>query len=99
MSGKITFRFLPMQRLGLTHEDIKIRINNRRVLQTVAQQCEIPEERFSTVCVILDKLEKIPEEQVHLPDNMRSRQISFSEQCTSAQLILCHGAFRSRHSC
>lgn len=61
-------QFLAVQRLGLTHEDIKIRVNNRKVLQTVAQQCNIPDESFSAVCVILDKLEKIPEDQVRLQD-------------------------------
>lgn len=60
--------FLVVQRLGLTHEDIKIRVNNRKVLQTVAQQCNIPDASFSAVCVILDKLDKIPEDQARLAD-------------------------------
>lgn len=53
-----------MQRLGLGSEDVRIRVNNRKVLQAVAQQNSIPDEQFSAVCVVLDKLEKIPEEEV-----------------------------------
>ena len=60
--------FVVVQRLGLSHEDIQIRVNNRKVLQTVAQQCDIPDESFSAVCVILDKLEKIPEDEARPPD-------------------------------
>lgn len=54
-----------MQRLGLGSEDVRIRVNNRKVLQAVAQQANVPDEQFSAVCVVLDKLEKIPEEEVH----------------------------------
>jgi hypothetical protein len=39
-------------------------VNNRKVLQTIAAQNGITDDTFSAVCVILDKLEKIPEEQV-----------------------------------
>lgn len=53
-----------LQRLGLTADDIKIRVNSRKVLQTVAQQSGISVSSFSAVCVILDKLEKISEAQV-----------------------------------
>lgn len=55
-----------MQRLGLGSEDIRIRVNNRKVLQAVAQQNNIPDDQFSAVCVVLDKLEKIPEDEVLL---------------------------------
>ena len=57
-------REMLLQRLGLGSQDIRIRVNNRKVLQAVAQQNSIPDDQFSAVCVILDKLEKIPEEEV-----------------------------------
>jgi histidyl-tRNA synthetase len=50
--------------VGLSSSDVKIRINNRRLLFDVLEKGGLPEEQFTTVSVILDKLDKIGEEEV-----------------------------------
>jgi histidyl-tRNA synthetase len=51
-------------RVGVTAKDVKIRVNNRKVLQAVAERYDIAPGSFSAVCVVLDKLEKLPTEEV-----------------------------------
>eukprot|EP00873_Tetraselmis_striata_P015158 jgi/Tetstr1/435422/TSEL_024330.t1 len=52
------------QRVGLTSADVGIKVNSRKVLQAVITSCGVPEELFGAVCVIVDKMEKIPREKV-----------------------------------
>eukprot|EP00873_Tetraselmis_striata_P018898 jgi/Tetstr1/439162/TSEL_027613.t1 len=51
-------------RVGLTSADVGIKVNSRKVLQAVITSCGVPEELFGAVCVIVDKMEKIPREKV-----------------------------------
>eukprot|EP00898_Chlorokybus_atmophyticus_P004940 jgi/Chlat1/5447/Chrsp36S05450 len=51
-------------RVGLSSQDIGIRVSNRKVLQAVLDNFNIPPESFAAVCVIVDKIEKLPREQV-----------------------------------
>ncbi|KAG9441633.1 hypothetical protein H6P81_017487 [Aristolochia fimbriata] len=52
------------KRLGLTESDVGFKVSSRKVLQAVLQRYSIPEELFGEVCVIIDKMEKIPMEEV-----------------------------------
>mmetsp|Transcript_3855 Transcript_3855/g.8250 ORF Transcript_3855/g.8250 Transcript_3855/m.8250 type:complete len:480 (-) Transcript_3855:180-1619(-) len=52
------------ERLGLTPADIGIKVSSRKVLQSVMSQYGVPPELFAKVCVIVDKVEKLPREQV-----------------------------------
>jgi len=52
------------QRVGLTSAEVGIKVNSRKVLQAVIESCGVPDELFGAVCVIVDKMEKIPREQV-----------------------------------
>ncbi|BFI29295.1 histidyl-tRNA synthetase [Marchantia polymorpha subsp. ruderalis] len=51
-------------KLGITSSDVGIKISNRKVLQEVLGRSVIPESSFAAVCVIVDKIEKIPRAEV-----------------------------------
>ncbi|CCD17726.1 unnamed protein product [Trypanosoma congolense IL3000] len=53
-----------MQSLGLTSKDVGIKINSRKVLQTVVEQAGVAADKFAPVCVIVDKMDKLPREEV-----------------------------------
>jgi len=50
--------------VGITSEDVGIKVNNRKVLQSVLEKFGTPEELFAPVCVVVDKLEKLPREKI-----------------------------------
>ena len=47
-------------RLGLTAQDVEIRLSSRKIIEAVLNAAQVPEERFSEVCVLVDKLDKLP---------------------------------------
>ena len=51
-------------RLGLGPADVGIKISNRSMLQAVLGQLGVPDEQFAAVCVLVDKLEKVPAEAI-----------------------------------
>ncbi|GAB4820264.1 hypothetical protein N2152v2_007310 [Parachlorella kessleri] len=51
-------------RLGLTSQYVGIKVSSRKVLQQVLRQFGVPNASFGPVCVIVDKMEKIPREKV-----------------------------------
>lgn len=51
-------------RLGLGPQDVEIRVSNRQILKAVLEDAGVPEDRFSAVCVIIDKLEKLPQDAI-----------------------------------
>jgi histidyl-tRNA synthetase len=53
-----------MTRLGLTSADVGVKVNSRKVLQCVIEKAGVPKDKFAPVCVIVDKLEKLPREEV-----------------------------------
>ncbi|KAF8294968.1 putative histidyl-tRNA synthetase [Trypanosoma cruzi] len=53
-----------MRSLGLSSKDVGIKVNSRKVLQTVVEQAGVTSDKFAPVCVIVDKMEKIPREEV-----------------------------------
>eukprot|EP01035_Chromulina_nebulosa_P018029 gene18029-23670_t len=46
--------------LGLTSEDIGIKVNSRKLLNDMMLQLGIPKDKWAATCVLVDKLEKIP---------------------------------------
>ena len=53
-----------LQSLGLTSKDVGIKVNSRKVLQCVLEQAGVPSELFAPVCVVVDKLDKLPKEEI-----------------------------------
>lgn len=47
-------------RVGLTSADVGIKINSRVVLGALLKRLGVPDENFAPVCVLVDKLEKVP---------------------------------------
>jgi len=48
------------KRVGLTSEDVGIKVNSRQVIGQVLEDLGIPPEKFAATCVLVDKLEKVP---------------------------------------
>lgn len=48
------------EKVGLTAEDVGIKVNSRLVIGEVLSELGIPEEKFAATCVLVDKLEKVP---------------------------------------
>ncbi|XP_010684042.2 histidine--tRNA ligase, chloroplastic/mitochondrial [Beta vulgaris subsp. vulgaris] len=56
ISAIVTF----FKRLGISEADVGFKISSRKVLQEVLTSFNVPEELFGRVCIVIDKLEKIP---------------------------------------
>lgn len=52
------------QRVGLSSADVGIKISSRKVLQAVLSRFGVARESFGPVCVVVDKMEKIPRDEV-----------------------------------
>ncbi|CAA6662636.1 unnamed protein product [Spirodela intermedia] len=55
---------LLFERLGITAQDVGIRVSSRKVLQAALDKFSIPKALFTKVCVIVDKLGKIPVDEI-----------------------------------
>ncbi|KAL3632565.1 hypothetical protein CASFOL_025549 [Castilleja foliolosa] len=62
------------KRIGITASDVGFKISSRKVLQEVLRRYSIPENLFGRVCVIIDKLEKIPIDEIK--KELRSAELS-----------------------
>ena len=51
-------------RLGITSADVGIKVSSRKVLQAVLRRFDVPDDSFAPVCVVVDKIEKLPREKV-----------------------------------
>ncbi|KAF9594279.1 hypothetical protein IFM89_028936 [Coptis chinensis] len=60
ISSIVTF----FKRLGITSSDVGFRVSSRKVLQEVLRCYSVPENLFSKVCIIIDKMEKIPRDDI-----------------------------------
>ena len=49
-----------LSNLGLTAQDVEIRLSSRRIIEAALNAAQVPGERFSEVCVLVDKLDKLP---------------------------------------
>lgn len=50
--------------VGLTSEDVGIKVSSRLVIAEVLEELGIPEDKFAATCVLIDKLEKVPLESI-----------------------------------
>lgn len=48
------------ENVGLSSDDVGIKVNSRMVIGEVLTELGIPEEKFAATCVLVDKLEKVP---------------------------------------
>lgn len=48
------------ERVGITSDDVGIKVNSRLVIAEILTELGIPEEKFAATCVLVDKLEKVP---------------------------------------
>jgi len=53
-----------LERVGLGAADVRIRVSSRKVLQAVLARYGVPAENFGAVCIVVDKLDKLPKEKV-----------------------------------
>ena len=56
LSAMVTF----FRNVGLTSDDVGIKVNSRLVIGEVLTELQIPPEKFAATCVLVDKLEKVP---------------------------------------
>eukprot|EP00472_Partenskyella_glossopodia_P014368 CAMPEP_0197542032 /NCGR_PEP_ID=MMETSP1318-20131121/67488_1 /TAXON_ID=552666 /ORGANISM="Partenskyella glossopodia, Strain RCC365" /LENGTH=508 /DNA_ID=CAMNT_0043101269 /DNA_START=517 /DNA_END=2043 /DNA_ORIENTATION=+ len=52
------------KKVGLTSEDIGIKVNSRGAIQEILLGLGVPEDKFAQTCVLVDKLEKMPREAI-----------------------------------
>ncbi|CAI9102956.1 OLC1v1001359C2 [Oldenlandia corymbosa var. corymbosa] len=62
------------KRVGITASDVGFKISSRKVLQEVLRRYSVPDHLFSRVCIIIDKLEKIPIDE--MKKELRSCELS-----------------------
>ncbi|CAA0812831.1 Histidyl-tRNA synthetase 1 [Striga hermonthica] len=62
------------KRIGITASDVGFKVSSRKVLQEVLRRYSVPENLFGRVCVIIDKLEKIPIDDIK--KELRSAELS-----------------------
>lgn len=60
LSAAVTF----MKTVGLSAADVGIKLSTRRVLAELLASIGVPEEKFASTCVLVDKLDKLPEDEV-----------------------------------
>ena len=53
-----------LRSLGLSEEDIVVRVSNRKVLEQVLGDLGIEGDEFTETCVVIDKMDKVPEEKI-----------------------------------
>ncbi|XP_073014670.1 histidine--tRNA ligase, chloroplastic/mitochondrial [Primulina eburnea] len=70
ISSIVTF----FKRIGITASDVGFKVSSRKVLQEVLRRYSVPESSFGRVCVIIDKIEKIPIDDIK--KELRSTELS-----------------------
>ena len=68
--------------VGITSEDVGIKVNSRKVLARVMEKAGVPENIFANVCVVVDKIEKLPREKIV----EELREVGLNEQATQSVL-------------
>ncbi|CEL98510.1 unnamed protein product [Vitrella brassicaformis CCMP3155] len=63
--------------VGIGSDDVGIKVNNRELLREVLHKNGVPDDRFAAVCVLIDKLEKVPLD--HLRDDFRALGVEGSQ--------------------
>ncbi|XP_065857390.1 histidine--tRNA ligase, chloroplastic/mitochondrial-like [Euphorbia lathyris] len=60
ISSIVTF----FKRIGITASDVGFKVSSRKVLQEVLRRYSISEDLFGKVCIVIDKIEKIPIDEI-----------------------------------
>ncbi|XP_021901797.1 histidine--tRNA ligase, chloroplastic/mitochondrial-like, partial [Carica papaya] len=60
LSSIITF----FKGIGITSSDVGFKVSSRKVLQELLRSYEVPDSLFGKVCIIIDKIEKIPIDEI-----------------------------------
>uniref|UniRef100_A0A6N2LB93 histidine--tRNA ligase n=1 Tax=Salix viminalis TaxID=40686 RepID=A0A6N2LB93_SALVM len=60
ISSIVTF----FKKIGISASDVGFKVNSRKVLQEILRSYSISENLFAKVCVIIDKIEKIPIDEI-----------------------------------
>ncbi|KAK6942775.1 Anticodon-binding [Dillenia turbinata] len=60
ISSIVTF----FKRLGITASDVGFKVSSRKVLQDLLRCYSIPDNLFGKVCIIIDKMEKLPLDEI-----------------------------------
>ena len=68
--------------VGITSEDVGIKVNSRKVLARVMEKAGVSEEIFANVCVVVDKIEKLPREKII----EELREVGLNEEATQSVL-------------
>ena len=63
-SGRADEGFCRVRSVGLTAADVGIKISTRSVLAELLPSLGVPEENFAATCVLVDKLDKLPQDEV-----------------------------------
>jgi histidyl-tRNA synthetase len=63
--------------VGITSDDVGLKVNSRKVLGAVLQAAGVPEASFAETCVIIDKLDKIGSEEVQ---KLLAKNVGLSEE-------------------
>ena len=79
------------KRVGLSSQDVAIKVSSRQLLQAVLEQHHVPAHATSTVFVTVDKMDKLPQHKVSLlckQDTCRQAGIAH-EQHTALDYACC----------
>jgi len=60
LSAAVSF----MTSVGLTSADVGIKLSTRSVLSELLTSLGVPDDKFASTCVLVDKLDKLPEDEV-----------------------------------
>jgi len=71
-----------LSRVGLTPQDVGVRVSSRKVLAALLQRAGVPEAAFAPVCVVVDKIDKVSQDTV-LAD---LAQLGLSDETSQALL-------------
>jgi histidyl-tRNA synthetase len=79
LSAMVTF----FSRVGLTSDDVGIKVNSRGVIAEVLSELGVPEDKFASTCVLVDKLEKVPLDEIRGEFEALGLERSIIERLTS----------------
>ena len=70
-----------MERVGLTSNDVGIKVNSRKILGGALQRAGVEDDKFAKVCIIVDKIDKIG--AVEVQKLLMSGDVSLPEDVAS----------------
>mmetsp|Transcript_12155 Transcript_12155/g.36111 ORF Transcript_12155/g.36111 Transcript_12155/m.36111 type:complete len:566 (-) Transcript_12155:235-1932(-) len=74
--------------IGITSNDVGLKVNSRKVLGAVMKKAGVPDDRFAETCVIIDKLDKIGADEVK---KQMKENVGLSEE-TAQRIVAATGA-------